>query len=157
MGSGPILLECLKASETLKTEFNIGSRVYSVTSYSELEKNCRETKRQNLFNPSNIQRNYLQELVDNNDAVIATSDYVRSYSQMISSYIKNKFIPMGTDGFGRSDTRDNLRDFFEIDSKHIVIETLFNFFEENKISIDVLQQSLKKYGINSNIDHPWKR
>ena len=157
MGSGPILLECLKASEILKTEFNIGSRVYSITSYSELEKNCRETKRQNLFNPSNIQRNYLQELVDNDDAVIATSDYVRSYSQMISSYIKNKFIPMGTDGFGRSDTRDNLRDFFEIDSKHIVIETLFNFFEENKIAIDVLQQSLKKYGLNSNIDHPWKR
>ena len=76
---------------------------------------------------------------------------------MISSYIKNKFIPMGTDGFGRSDTRDNLRDFFEIDSKHIVIETLFNFFEENKISIDVLQKSLKKYGFNTNIDHPWKR
>ena len=157
MGSGPILLECLKASEVLKSEFNIGSRVYSITSYSELEKNCRETKRQNLFNPSNIQKNYLQELVDNEDAVIATSDYVRSYSQMISSYIKNKFIPMGTDGFGRSDTRDNLRDFFEIDSKHIVIETLFNFFEENKISIDVMQKSLKKYGFNTNIDHPWKR
>ena len=157
MGSGPILLECLKASEILKTEFNIGSRVYSITSYSELEKNCRETKRQNLFNPSNIQKNYLQEIVDNDDAVIATSDYVRSYSQMISSYIKNKFIPMGTDGFGRSDTRDNLRDFFEIDSKHIIIETLFNFFEENRISIDVLQKSLKKYGLNSNIDHPWKR
>lgn len=157
MGSGPIFRECIKASDILKNEYDIGSRLYSITSYSELERNCREIKRKNLLNPSSIQKNYLQELLNNNDAVITTSDYVRSYSQMISSYAANKFIPMGTDGFGRSDTRDNLRDFFEIDYKHIVVETLFTFFEESKISIDVLQQSIKKYGLNLNTDHPWKR
>ena len=157
MGSGPIFRECIKASDILKNEYDIGSRLYSITSYSELERNCREIKRKNLLNPSSIQKNYLQELLNNNDPVITTSDYVRSYSQMISSYAANKFIPMGTDGFGRSDTRDNLRDFFEIDYKHIVVETLFTFFEESKISIDVLQQSIEKYGLNSNTDHPWKR
>ena len=93
----------------------------------------------------------------NNDPIIATSDYVRAYAQMISSYCNNKFIPMGTDGFGRSDTRDNLRDFFEIDYKHIVIESLFSLFEEGKISLDKLEAALKTYQFQSNLDHPWKR
>ena len=76
---------------------------------------------------------------------------------MISSYVNNKFVPMGTDGFGRSDTRENLRDFFEIDSKHIVVQSLFSLFETQKLSLDILEKALKAYGFQSNSDHPWKR
>ena len=157
MGSGPIFRECIKASEILKNEYGIGSKLFSITSYTELEKNCRETKRHNLYNPSKIKKNHLEEILGNNDPIIATSDYVRAYAQMISSYCTNKFVPMGTDGFGRSDTRDNLRDFFEIDCKHIVIESLFSLFEEGKISLDKLEDALKTYQFQSNLDHPWKR
>ena len=157
MGSGPIFRECIKASEILKNEYGIGSKLFSITSYTELEKNCRETKRHNLYNPSKIKKNHLEEILGNNDPIIATSDYVRAYAQMISSYCTNKFVPMGTDGFGRSDTRDNLRDFFEIDYKHIVIESLFSLFEERKISLDKLEDALKTYQFQSNLDHPWKR
>ena len=157
MGSGPIFRECIKASEILKNEFSIGTRLYSITSYTELEKNCKEIKRQNLLNPSNIKKNHLEDILKNNDPIIATSDYVRSYTQMISSYVNNKFVPMGTDGFGRSDTRENLRDFFEIDSKHIVVQSLFSLFETQKLSLDILEKALKAYGFQSNSDHPWKR
>jgi len=157
MGSGPIFRECLKASEELKKEFNIGSRLYSITSYTELERDCRETKRKNLYNPTLKVKNHLQEIINNNDPVVATSDYTRSYVQLISGYLKNKFIPMGTDGFGRSDTRENLRDFFEIDYKHIIIETLFALLEDKKVTVELLQKTLQKFNFQSNTDHPWKR
>ena len=110
-----------------------------------------------MLNPSSIKKNHLEDILKNNDPIIATSDYVRSFAQMISSYVKNKFVPMGTDGFGRSDTRANLRDFFEIDYKHIVIESLFSLFEEGKISLEKLEVALKTYQFQSNLDHPWKR
>jgi len=157
MGSGPIFRECLKASEELKKEFNIGSRLYSITSYTELERDCRETKRKNLYNPTLKVKNHLQKIINNNDPVVATSDYTRSYVQLISGYLKNKFIPMGTDGFGRSDTRENLRDFFEIDYKHIIIETLFALYEDKKVTAELLQKNLQKFNFQSNTNHPWKR
>jgi len=64
---------------------------------------------------------------------------------------------MGTDGFGRSDTRENLRDFFEIDYKHIIIETLFALYEDKKVTVELLQKTLQKFNFQSNTDHPWKR
>ena len=155
MGSGTIFRECIAASEVLKKEYGIGSRLYSITSYSELEKDARSVKRKNMLDPTNKKESYIEKLIDNNDAIIATSDYVRAYSQLISSYLKNKFTPLGTDGFGRSDTRKNLRDFFEVDSPHIVLSTLYSLFEEGEIPIDMVQKAIKKYNFQTNRDDPW--
>ena len=155
MGSGTIFRECIAASEVLKKEYGIGSRLYSITSYSELEKDARSVKRKNMLDPTNKKESYIEKLIDNNDPIIATSDYIRAYSQLISSYLKNKFTPLGTDGFGRSDTRKNLRDFFEVDSPHIVLSTLYSLFEEGEIPIDMVQKAIKKYNFQTNRDDPW--
>ncbi len=156
LGSGPIFRECIEASNILKNEYGIGSRLYSITSYSELEKNAKSVLRQNTLSPANKKQNYLQQLISNDDPIIATSDYVRAYSQLISSHINNKFLAMGTDGFGRSDTRKNLRDFFEVDSKHIVVSSLYTLYEDNKIPLQTLEKAISKYNLNNNKNNPWE-
>jgi len=154
-GSGPIFRECIKASEILKNDFGIGTRLYSITSYSELEKDCKETKRKNMLNPDNVSKSFLENIVSNNDPIIATSDYVRAYAQLVSGYLKNKFTSLGTDGFGRSDTRANLRDFFEVDANHIVVSSLFSLLEEKKVTSDIVSKAIKSFNFQSNSDHPW--
>ena len=155
LGSGPIFRECIEAANILKEDYGIGSRLYSITSYSELEKDAKSIQRQNTLSPSNKKQNYLQQLISNNDPIVATSDYVRAYSQLISSYTDNKFLALGTDGFGRSDTRKNLRDFFEVDSKHIVVSSLYTLYEDSKISLDKVEKAIKKYNLNNNKINPW--
>ncbi len=156
LGSGPIFRECIEASKILKDEYGIGSRLYSITSYSELEKNAKSVLRQNTLSPANKKQNYLQQLISNDDPIIATSDYVRAYSQLISSHINNKFLAMGTDGFGRSDTRKNLRDFFEVDSKHIVVSSLYSLYEDKKVPLQILEKAISKYNLNNNKNNPWE-
>ena len=102
-----------------------------------------------------ITESQLESLINNKEPIIATSDYVRAYTQLISSYLKNKFTPLGTDGFGRSDTRKNLRDFFEVDSPHIVLSSLYSLFEEGKIPIELVKKAIKKYNFQTNRDDPW--
>ena len=156
LGSGPIFRECIEAANILKDEYGIGSKLFSITSYSELEKDAKSILRQNTLSPANKKQNYLQKLISNNDPIVATSDYVRAYSQLISSYTDNKFLALGTDGFGRSDTRKNLRDFFEVDSKHIVVSSLYTLYEEKKIPLDLLEKAIKKYNLNNNKNNPWE-
>ena len=156
LGSGPIFRECIEDSNILYKEYGIGSRLYSITSYSELEKDAKSILRKNTLSPSNKKQSYLERLIPNNDPIVATSDYVRAYSQLISSYTKNKFLALGTDGFGRSDTRKNLRDFFEVDSKHIVVSTLYSLYEEGKISLELIEKAIKKYNLNNNKNNPWE-
>ncbi len=155
LGSGPIFRECIEASKILKDEYGIGSRLYSITSYSELEKDAKSILRQNTLSPANKKQNYIQQLISNDDPIIATSDYVRAYSQLISSHINNKFLAMGTDGFGRSDTRKNLRDFFEVDSKHIVVSSLYTLYEDKKVPLQTLEKAISKYNLNNNKNNPW--
>ena len=94
LGSGPIFRECIEAANVLKDEYGIGSKLFSITSYSELEKDAKSILRQNTLSPANKKQNYLQKLISNNDPIVATSDYVRAYSQLISSYTDNKFLAL---------------------------------------------------------------
>jgi pyruvate dehydrogenase E1 component len=158
LGSGPILRECIEAAKILKEEFNIGSNVYSITSFTELSKQAREVERSNrLTGREKKEKSFIQELINNDNPIVATSDYTRAYPQLISSYLPNLFIALGTDGFGRSDTRENLRNFFEIDKYHLVIATLDALCDQGLIAKSVLQATLKKYNINSNSEHPWSK
>jgi len=154
-GSGPILRECLEAAKLLYNDFNIGSRVYSITSYSELAKEAREVERFNKLNPESKKKSYVERMLDNLDPIVASSDYVRAYSQLIATYLNNKFIALGTDGFGRSDTRKNLRDFFEVDRNHMVVSSLFSLHQTGRLNAEVITKAIKKYKLQTNLDHPW--
>jgi len=154
-GSGPMLRECLEAAKLLYNDFNIGSRVYSITSYSELAKEAREVERFNKLNPESKKKSYVERILDNLDPIVASSDYVRAYSQLIATYLNNKFIALGTDGFGRSDTRKNLRDFFEVDRNHMVVSSLFSLHQIGRLNAEVITKAIKKYKLQTNLDHPW--
>ena len=158
LGSGPILRESIEAAKILKEEFNIGSHVYSITSFTELSKQAREVERSNRLTAiEKKEKNFVQKLINNEDPIIASSDYARAYPQLISSYLSNSFVALGTDGFGRSDTRENLRKFFEIDKLQIVIAALDALCDQGKIPKSVLKSALKKYHINANSEHPWNK
>jgi len=158
LGSGPILRESIEAAKILKEEFNIGSHVYSITSFTELSKQAREVERSNRLTAiEKKEKSFVQKLVNNEDPIIASSDYTRAYPQLISSYLPNSFVALGTDGFGRSDTRENLRKFFEIDKLQIVIAALDALCDQGKIPKSVLKSALKKYHINANSEHPWNK
>ena len=154
-GSGPIFRECLEAAKILYKDYQIGSRLYSITSYTELAKQAREVERFNKLNPDQKKKNYIEEMLNNDDPVIAGSDYVRAYSQLIGTYINNKFYSLGTDGFGRSDTRKNLRDFFEVDKNNIVLSSLYSLQQQGKLKSDIVKKAINKYKFQSNSDHPW--
>ena len=158
LGSGPILRESIEAAKILKEEFNIGSHVYSITSFTELSKQAREVERSNRLTAiEKKEKSFVQKLINNEDPIIASSDYTRAYPQLISSYLSNSFVALGTDGFGRSDTRENLRKFFEIDKFQIVIAALDALCDQGKIPKSVLKSALKKYNINVNSEHPWNK
>ena len=158
LGSGPILRESIEAAKILKEEFNIGSHVYSITSFTELSKQAREVERSNRLTAiEKKEKSFVQKLINNEDPIIASSDYTRAYPQLISSYLSNSFVALGTDGFGRSDTRENLRKFFEIDKLQIVIAALDALCDQGKIPKSVLKSALKKYHINANSEHPWNK
>ena len=158
LGSGPILRESIEAAKILKKDFNIGSHVYSITSFTELSKQAREVERSNRLTAiEKKEKNFVQKLINNEDPIIASSDYTRAYPQLIGSYLSNSFVALGTDGFGRSDTRENLRKFFEIDKFQIVIAALDALCDQGKIPKSVLKSALKKYNINVNSEHPWNK
>jgi len=158
LGSGPILRESIEAAKILQEDFDIGSNVFSITSFTELAKQAREIERSNRLSATEKkEKSFVQNLINNEDPIIATSDYTRAYPQLISSYLSNAFIALGTDGFGRSDTRENLRKFFEVDRFHIVISALDALCDQGKISKSVLISAVKKYNINGNSDHPWNK
>ena len=126
LGSGTILREVIAASEILSKEYNIDADIWSVTSFNELRRDGMETERLNLLNPNEKpKKSYVQECLEKRDGlIIAASDYTRAFSDQIRPYTDKSFYSFGTDGYGRSDTRKNLRKFFEVDKEHIVAFTL---------------------------------
>ena len=159
LGSGPILNEVIAAAKLLKNDWGIGSDVWSVTSYSELHKDAEEVNRWNLLNPEKTNKtSYLDEcLINKNGPVIACSDYVKLVAEQISPYVNCNFTSIGTDGFGRSGTRDELRDFFEIDRFHIALAAINSLYKEGKVKVEMVSELIEKYKIDSNKINPLKR
>ena len=122
LGSGTILREMIAGAEILQNEYNIDSEVWSVTSFNELRKDGLDVERFNLLNPEKEERkSYVEMCLGKTEAqILAASDNMRMNSDQIRPYINKSFYSLGTDGFGRSDTRKNLRRLFEVDTEHIV-------------------------------------
>ena len=158
MGSGTILREVIAASEILSKDYNIDADIWSVTSFNELRRDGMETERLNLLNPNEKpKKSYVQKCLEKRDGpVIAASDYTRAFSDQIRPYTDKSFYSFGTDGYGRSDTRKNLRKFFEVDKEHIVAYTLSALAKEQLIGSDAADKAIKKFKIDKNKDFPTK-
>ncbi|MFN8576343.1 MAG: pyruvate dehydrogenase (acetyl-transferring), homodimeric type [Candidatus Sericytochromatia bacterium] len=155
-GSGSILNEALKAREVLEKEYNISTDVWSVTSYKQLHLDIMNTERFNMFNPSEeAKKSYLQTVLENETgAFVSASDYVQILADSISKHVPNGIASLGTYGFGRSEGRSSLRDFFEVDSKHIVFATIYQLFRQNKVNLDFVKKAMSELGINPDKPNP---
>ncbi|MDC0366162.1 pyruvate dehydrogenase (acetyl-transferring), homodimeric type [Pelagibacteraceae bacterium] len=156
LGSGTILREVIAASEILAKEYGIESDIWSVTSFNELRRDGMETERLNLLNPNEKpKKSYVQKCLGKRDGpVFAATDYTRAFSDQIRPYTDKSFYSLGTDGYGRSDTRKNLRKFFEVDKEHIVAYALSALAKEQLIGSDAAEKAFKKFKINKNKDFP---
>ncbi|WP_133129641.1 pyruvate dehydrogenase (acetyl-transferring), homodimeric type [Legionella yabuuchiae] len=156
MGSGTILREVLEASSMLKEDFSITSDVWSVTSFNELRKEGLEVERFNRMHPGEQPReSYVtQQLADMKGPVIAATDYIRLYADQIRQFINVPYTTLGTDGFGRSDTRAKLRHFFEVDAKFIVVAALTALANEGTIPKSTVKDAFKRYDIDQDKLNP---
>lgn len=157
LGSGSILRESIKARDILSS-YKIESEVWSVTSFNLLRKDGMEVERFNQLNPSsNEKKSYVEECFSINPMpVIASTDYMRSYADQIRPYINEDFTVLGTDGFGRSDSREMLREFFEIDANSIVRASAYSLYKSGNLEKDILDKIYKDIGVDSEKVNPWE-
>jgi len=156
LGSGAILREVIAAAELLASDFGIGSEIFSVTSFSELARESRAVERRNRLHPMDEQReSHIAKLLGGDAPIIAATDYVRALPQMIAAYVSARFVALGTDGFGRSDTRGALRDFFEVDRRHITIATLAALVDEGEFARTDLNAAIERFAVDTNRADPW--
>ncbi len=155
-GSGAILNEALRAQEILETKYGVAADVWSVTSYKELYNDGIETERWNRLHPGEKPRvPYVSKcLSDAPGVLVAASDYLKTLPNMVSKWMPRRLASLGTDGFGRSEGRASLRDFFEVDSRFITLATLHELFVEGKIERSVLDKAIKDLGINPEKPNP---
>jgi len=150
LGSGAILREVLKAQELLEEKYGVAADVWSVTSYKALYSDGIETDRWNLLHPGDKPRvPYVSEaLADAPGVLVAASDYLKALPNLVSKWMPRRVASLGTDGFGRSESRDSLRNFFEVDAKFIALATLRELLSEGKIQASIVQQAIKDLAID---------
>ena len=158
LGSGTIFNEVLQAAEILSNEYGVDSDVWSVTSFNELRKNGMEIERRNLLNPEKEkEKSFVEKCLDGRSGpIISATDYMRIHGEQIRPYINESYYAFGTDGYGRSDTREKLREFFEVNKEYIVTNTLSILAKEQKIASSVAQKAFEKYNIDQNKPIPTK-
>ena len=155
-GSGTILNEAVKAQELLEDEYKISADVWSVTSYKELRKDALEVERWNMLHPMETPKiPYVTEMLQKEEGVyVAASDYVKTLPDSIAKWMPRPLISLGTDGFGRSEARKELRDFFEVDYRHITLAALGELFKQGKIKQPVLEKAMLDLEINPDKKNP---
>jgi len=155
LGSGAILREVEAAAQMLETQYGVGCDIYSVTSFNELARNGADTARWNLLHPDEPPRMGHAAIALSGDfPVIAATDYMRAYSEQIRPYIKADYHVLGTDGFGRSDRRDRLRDFFEVDRRYVTLTALYSLQLRQSISAAAVRQARTDLGIDADKPNP---
>ncbi len=159
MGSGVILNEVIKGAELLKNDFGVEADIWSVPSFNLLYRDAIEAERYNRLHPLEAKKLpfVTQQLQGHEGPVVASTDYIRSFADRIRAYIPDDYHVLGTDGFGRSDSRANLRDFFEVDSRHVAVAALSALADQGKVGKETVQQAIEKYGITTDTAPSWKR
>ncbi len=158
VGSGAILPEALAAAAMLQSEWKVPSEVWSATSFSELAREAREVERTNRLSPlSTPVESHVVQCLGGKVPIVAASDYVRAYPQLIGSYIEAPYTVLGTDGFGRSDTRAALRSFFEVDRKQIVVAALSALAKLGQVAREQVAEAIASYELPTGVASPWSR
>ena len=156
IGSGTILMEVIAASELLASDWNVASEIWSATSFTELARDANEVERWNRLHPGqDARQSHVAHCLPEGPPIIAASDYLRAVPQLIAAHVPADYTVLGTDGFGRSDTRSALRSFFEIDRFHIVLAALTALARQGKIERSLCQQAIDRYEIAADAIAPW--
>ena len=155
-GSGPLLREALRAQEILAEQFDVSADVWSATSYKLLRGDALRTKRWNMLHPTAApKKSYLESLLQNEEGVfIAVSDYMKMVPDQIAPWVPGGLTTLGTDGFGRSDTRTNLRRFFEVDAELTTVATLYALYQKGLLPAQTVDAAIKKLGIDPEKSFP---
>jgi pyruvate dehydrogenase E1 component len=151
-GSGSIMQSILKAQKLLREKFRVSADIYSATSYQQLRQDALSADRWNRLHPeANPRIPYVVETLKNTSGpIVAASDFIKSVPDMIRPWIKRPYVTLGTDGFGRSDTREALRRYFEVDSEHVAVAALHALAQEGKISTQTVSQAIREFNIDTN-------
>ncbi len=155
MGSGTILREVEAAAQMLADDWGVKSDVWSVTSFNELTREAQAIDRVNRFSTDTPKVPYITQCLENaKGPIIVATDYMRNYAEQVRKYVPNRYEVLGTDGFGRSDSRAALRAFFEVDASYVVLASLKALVDEGEMNASVIAQAVEKYGINVNKPNP---
>ena len=155
-GSGPLLFEALRAQEILASRYDVAADVWSATSYNLLRRDAQQAQRWNLLHPEEKPRkSYLESLLEPEEGVfVAVSDYMKIVPDQIAPWVPGGLMTLGTDGFGRSDTRPRLRRYFEVDAESVVIAALYALCREGRIKKSVVTRAMRELRYNPAKSHP---
>ena len=156
LGSGAILREAIAAAELLRTDWGVDADIWGCPSFSELGRDGQAAARWNMLHPGEPPRTSHVEacLKDTRGPVIASTDYVRAQAEQIRAFVPRRYVVLGTDGFGRSDTRERLRQFFEIDRHFVTVAALKALADEGQIEPSRVSEAIARYGIDPNTPNP---
>jgi len=158
LGCGAIFKQSRIAADILANEYNMQVELFSVTSFTNLAREAQEISRWNLLHPSKENKiSFVSHVLgsDENDIVVAATDYMKSYAEQIRAYVPGSYQALGTDGFGRSDSRDNLRAHFEVDASFIVISVLSELVNKSILDKKVMEDAMLKFNINQDKTSPF--
>jgi pyruvate dehydrogenase E1 component len=156
-GAGTILREVIEAAELLENDFGIAADVWSVTSFNELRRDGIDCERWNMLHPSEKPRvSYIEQtMADTKGPIVAATDYMRSYAEQVRPYLGDrKYAVLGTDGYGRSDMRSQLRKFFEVNRHYVVVAALKALADSGEVKADVVTKAMNKYGVDPEKPNP---
>ncbi len=156
MGSGAILREVEAAAEMLKEEWDVTADIWSVTSFNELARDGQDVARWNRLHPDAAPReSYVEQcLAETHGPVVASTDYIRLYAEQVRELVPVRYETLGTDGYGRSDTREKLRDFFEVDRRFVVVAALKALADEGVVEFSTVTEAINRYGIDAERPNP---
>ena len=159
LGAGAILREVQAAARLLAEDWGVEAEVWSVTSFSELAREAREVERWNRLHPAEAPRaSHVQCCLEGDAPVVAATDYVRAVPQLVASYLHGRrYLVLGTDGFGRSDTRAALRRFFEVDRQHVALAALQALGDEGRVSRELAARAIERYRLDAAAESSWER
>ncbi len=156
VGSGTILREVIEAAELLAQDWQIDSEIWSATSFSELARDARDVERWNRLNPGDAQRaSHVATCLGGSAPVVAATDYVRAWPELIAPHVDAPVVALGTDGFGRSDTRAALRQFFEVDRHQVVLAALTALRQQGAVDASICVQAIERYQIDASRPSSW--
>jgi pyruvate dehydrogenase E1 component len=156
MGCGSILREVLAAAELLEKDFGVAATVWSTPSFTELQRQGTDTARWNMLHPAEQPRqSYVAECLSSRvGPVVAASDYVQMFANQIRPFVDRRYVALGTDGYGRSDTRKNLRRFFEVDRHYVAVAAINALADEGDVPRSKVADAIKKYGVDADKPNP---